>query len=317
MGASLTSGNVTNLNPATMAFWVRVPETSLAEMVEVESFDTFRCLWDVIPFVTFGPQVTGHADSDASAIFPPSYIGMNTSGGFGSLEVNLICGSGSGNRVWTAPDYYGNAQLDASFESPGFPLLSAGEWHHIMVSWHVIGQSASGFDHPAGTSTMYAFIDGKSKDGRALPAMRTNGDLDPPNSHCSHTINFSGSGGDDGFYNSSGGSIEGSPMCFPVSPSAQVGSTEPSVDSAFHQIQLAEFYLYTRMLTEAAPFIKEGKPRPRSDVFKAIGDPELCMSGSGSWIKGRPKGNAQETPNAEFTPTGEIKVYHPDPEIGK
>jgi hypothetical protein len=240
---------------------------------------------------------------------------MNTSGGIGSLEVNLICGTGSGNGVWTSPDYYGNAQLDASFESPGFPLLSAGVWHHIMVSWQIEGQSASGFEHPAGSSTMYAFIDGKATS--RLPAMQTNGTSDPPNSHCSHTINFSGSAGEEGFFQSSGGEIKSEPFCFPLLRGAQVGGCDPPVTDAFHQIQLGEFYLYTKMLTDAKVFIKAGKPAKRKDVFKALGDPELCMSGSGSWIKGKPKGQAAESPNAEFTPVGEIKHYKPDPEIGK
>lgn len=304
-----------SFNPCTMAFWARVPASSAAEVINVDSFKTFRCLWDIVPFVCFGPQQIGVDGNGESAIMPPSYIACNVNGE-PTLEVNLICGSGHDNGFGssTDPDYYGNSQLHSTYESPGFPSLPVDMWHHIMVSWQINPQSNSGYNPMvAGTSLMYCFIDGESKTGFQLPAMQ-GGDLSGTNGHMSHTINFSGRF-EEAAASSSAGSINGSPLVFPVSPNAQVGSTTPAVKSAFHVVQMGEFYLYCgQMLTSAAAFIDKGKPAKRKKVFEALGEADICMSGSSSWIKGKPKGSQGRS--VEFTSTGEIKRYKPDPSIG-
>lgn len=228
------------------------------------------------------------------------------------LMVNLICGNGSSEEgAFTKPDYYGNGELSATFESPGFPVFQPGEWHHIMVSWNIVGQQT---DDPVvvGASQMYCFIDGVSKNGDDLPAM-TNGH--PGQNHMSHTITFATSSRP---ASSSGGPINGSPLCFPCATNAVTGPTViPNLggQNPFKKIEMGEFYLYNgRMLTEAAPFINGGKPAKRAAVFKALGDADLCLSGSGSWIHGKPKG--KNSKSVKFTPSGEIKRYKPDPKIG-
>lgn len=314
MGTNLSSSDVPgNFNPASMAFWVRVPGESVSAVMKIDGYYNFRCLWDMIPFVCFGPQVTGTNDNEESGIFPPSYIGMSTLLDQPTLEVNLICGSGSGSRAFTSPDYYGNSQLNSSFEGPGFPPLSADVWHHIMVSWQINPQTNNG-DNPdvAGTSKMYCFIDGQSKTGQDLPAMQ-GGSKSGAQGHMSHTINFSGLGPDD-TSSSSGGPINGSPLVFPVSPSAKVGQTTPQAGNPFQKIEMADFYLYCgRMLTSAGEFIKDGKPAKRQAVFKALGEADICLSGSNKWIKGN--GLGPKDSKVKFDVSGDIQKYKPDPSI--
>jgi hypothetical protein len=72
------------------------------------------------------------------------------------------------------------------------------------------------------------------------------------------------------------------------------------------------------------PNQKSSATNPQSGSIEYLGqEPDVLLHGSGNWIKGKNTGASQDdgtgtgnkVPPAQFTPTGKIKAYKPDPSL--
>jgi hypothetical protein len=317
---TIFGAGVGNMNPGTVAFWVRIPQASVddyaAKYANVPGFSAFRVFLGAFPIIAWGPQQSGSLQESSDTIsgpMPPSYIGIRCAFAENTpiLEVNLICGSATADGVGfehppflsQAPEYFGNGDIAVTDSSPGRPQISTDTWHHVLVSWTINSDS-----NPGGSSSMHCLVDGVGVS--KLPCM-TPADSSP-NAMVGSIINNVGA--DDRWVaNQTGGKMASDPIVIPsMNP---YSSADGDVD-AFEIIQVADLYVYAgQMLTSAQPFITNGKPAKASDVVQIMGPASLIISGRSNWRNPAGADNIGMA-GGKIVGHGKIVDYVPEPSLG-
>lgn len=311
------------MDEATISFWVRVPEESAeACRADTGNFSAYKSLFGTIPFLTWGVQQ--HLDE----VTPPSYIGIYV--GLADeglrfdppvLQVHLQTSDiSSGGHRTPMVEFFGNAAINQSAFNGGLPLFTTDEWHHLFISWKLASVAA----------TMYCAIDGVNQAGTdQLPAMCKQ-DLRGPNGHdCSaiyqELIDFATEDQLAVTFNFS--HLPSNPFSIPA-PLSVLHNPEPGAAVAknpIYMIELADLYVYSNlMLTNSSwgRFVEDGKPRKPSDIEDDLGrKPDILLRGTNNWKVGNNTGllgvdvDGSIKEDGQFTPTGKIASYKPDPKL--
>jgi hypothetical protein len=227
-------------------------------------------------------------------------------------------------------------------------------WHHVLLSFDVEGTIGLGLPLPSSSCQLWYAVDDVDYRGwENLRPYRTDGDGLEPNNIITRTI-FDNSGyvpdpaGRDLFFNHYIPAPSGTynPKETPVpSGDGPIGlpASARYVESIF-KVEMAEFQMWTGLTLDTGEednrraFVdKDGKPvspfqkkekDPDNNVIKPSGSielmgrkPDIMLHGSGNWKAGKNTGSSgidaedKPIPEGQFTRTGVIKAYKPDPSL--
>jgi hypothetical protein len=217
-----------------------------------------------------------------------------------------------------APEYFGNSTAMDTQTNGGQPAVLVDKWNHVLISWELLSHSTEG-----GASRMWCAINDVNKSGAELPGLREStsglGRLVGPNEHLAR--NPWAYLGTEGSVSVAVSRIPGRPMSLPGPASVkwseqqgQIADKEPVELVELAELQIfSDVALDTGNVTNRRAFIDaEGKPVPPEAAEKLVGKkPEVLLHGSSNWIKGVNTGSDP----AQFTPTGKIVGYSPDPSL--
>lgn len=356
MGHLVMKKPVGDFLKGTISFWFRLPQSSIDACRAAHAPGLiFSPYWDVIPLVSWGPQkrFVQNAESGDEGPMAPSYIGVYV----GQpdfprdppvLMVNLqtVDIGTSSLYTYSFPESFGNVNIVVFGDTKpngGFPDILVDHWNHVILSWDLTpGCSLSG-GNVVGSSKMWCSINDVNKSGDAgLPAI-TNSDF---GSGANDHISFPAGLGTMSFVGESSSSVavtdmESDPFCIPgPHPVEEYAGTR----SAILKVEMAELQVFTGSTLDTdivgnrrafvdkngvpvPPFGSvndEGKRTPAPAEAKLGKRPEILISGSGSWIKGKNMGTLGVNYNVDppktiqsgqFKPTGNIKSWRPGPTL--
>lgn len=215
-------------------------------------------------------------------------------------------------------EYVGNV---ATSVGPGLPPVTLDKWHHIILSWRLV----SCFNATGGPyCQMWCALDDVNLKGNNLPALQGDG-YGPNDTKPITPWVWEGADTEGRFASASfdGSSVPFDPMQIPAAMSVQyVSDSQGSTanKNPIATVEVAELQIFagltldTGVVGNRRAFIdNNGKPVDPKQAQKLLGKkPDILLHGSGNWIKGKNTGS-----DGQFTPTGKIKRYTPDPQLGK
>jgi hypothetical protein len=222
----------------------------------------------------------------------------------------------------------------------GYLRIKPDTWHHILVSFDMNG-SCTGMAEGGISSSLHFFwaLDDANYNGKYLYPAWVGGYANSYPGSSQADLNAVASTGV--FWIAE--PVESPPPNYPppsytFSPGPVPMSGDPmalptSSDNSEHlyQVEMAELQIWTNLSRDTSDvsvrrlFIdSKGKPVDPKIAAQALGRPTVLLHGSGDWMKGKntgtlPSGQEVDLPTSgiQFSPSGEIKAYKPDPAIGK
>lgn len=176
MGFIALSSGITDFSKAVISLWFRIPQASLdAARAQFDTAtgvfpDTDFRLAGVIPLVTFGPNAETYTIFDAGPV-----LGQTSSGPISPCVIGVACGdSGDGtyrNTMYARLQYASGAPAPAPFktvyndffqigaklapsqtfssiDTGSFIEITAGAWHHVLISFDLSGGCSSSYSDP-------------------------------------------------------------------------------------------------------------------------------------------------------------------------
>lgn len=221
--------------------------------------------------------------------------------------------------------------------SGGAPEVLVAEWNHLLISWKL-----------GSPGKMWCALNDENKTGNDLPAMN-DVSKDEPNDQWSWT-NWIYMDHEGASIASSFGSncVPSDPFQIPAPPSVKRGIDNAGTTTSIapiEKVELAELQIFSGVALDTSSesnrraFIdfkrdEEGNPIEDEDgkrVLKPVDPkqaeellgkkPDILLHGSTKWQRGKNAGSVgvdadgEEIPSGQFTPTGEIEKYLPDPSI--
>lgn len=240
------------------------------------------------------------------------------------------------------PDYLGNSAATSSGTGAGSPALTPDEWHHLLISWELLGHSNMG-----GASKMWCAIDDENQTGSDLPAMNDSSYM-APNDHKAW-VPYNWDRNDTVSASISISSIPSDPSRIPGpasityadGPGGETASREPIV-----VVELAELQIFTGVTLDTSnevarrafidfpadgenpnddPENKHGmKPVNPQKAEEFMGRrPDVLLHGNTNWQQGKNTGSlgrdseGNDIETGQFRHVGTITTYKPEPELGK
>jgi hypothetical protein len=216
------------------------------------------------------------------------------------------------------------------------------DWHHVLFSFDIGGTVSIGTPFASSTCRLWYAIDDIDYRGaeNMQPYRDTGGQwgpdtLDPNAILTSNAWRYSGSDPNwqaiHYYQNHYVGLPAGSYTPPPIPAGGHpFGIPAPTkyVDGIF-QVEMAEFQMWTGVTLDTGveknrrAFVdKDGEPVPPDAAEKLLGKrPENLLHGSRNWVNGRNTGSLGVSndgaliPSGQFTPTGKIDPYKPDPSL--
>ena len=330
MGHLLMAGSVGNFKKGVVSFWFRLPAETVAAVrgTNTHSFTPRVFGLGEIPLLTWGEQIQN---------LPPSHIAVRVGGadydwGTESLLVHLqtpdiATGGGEGWFARPYPEFFGNSSADSSRPADGYPTVLVDHWNHVMLSWDLGSASVSG-GSISGRSKMWCAINDLNKTGDQLPAMGQSWPGMGGNDHLSNHVSE--------FVTNEAVSASVSVTDIPSNPFAVPSRTvsyttsdsgSTSEKQPVKRVEMAELQVYAGVTLDTgveanrrafvnadglpvSPQAVDGDGNPIGSEGALGKRAEILLLGSSNWVDGHNSGSA-----GQFTPTGNIQPWSPDPSL--
>jgi hypothetical protein len=317
----------------------------------------YPALSQIIPLVTFGSvEAATPIYGNGSGVYPtsPSFIGVNcVPNGDGvppTLAVNLQM---SNNTTFDNPPqrlYVQNpliTRYDAfymrGYGRQGYTsdpydklVVTADKWHHALISFDLSQAINAAYStdfsgtplaiFPGGPTFMWAFDDEDQTNWSLIPSSAQNYNLEPPGSGFVPSTPVPMSQiTTQSFVEEAGGDVSFNATWSPV-PIKSSGNgfglpTSLQFGSSVYEVELAEFQMFTGVTLDTSVeanrrlFVNaKGLPADPGKPIHFFGkEPDVSLTRTAqNWLGGANLGKA-----GKLTKTGKIKVFFPNPQLGK